>query len=325
MNLKDFRIVYAGTPDFAVPALASVIDSGYDVVAVYTQPDRRAGRGRKMRPSPVKTLALEHDIAVEQPLSLRDSEQHAKLQSYQPDLMVVAAFGQILPVEILQTPAHGCFNIHASLLPRWRGAAPIQRSIEHGDATSGVTIMQMDKGLDTGDMLYKTQCEIGPNTTGVELHDQLATLGSEALLATLSQLHEGVLSAEVQDDKASCYAAKIEKSEAIIDWNLPAPELHRKVCAFNAWPVAQTVLEGETIRVWESSLADYSQADLSTVDESSVDGSSAGQVIAADKHLDVLTGDGVLRIHKLQPPGKKVMSVSDFLNSRKIAAGTRLG
>ena len=320
MNLKDFRIVYAGTPDFAVPALATLIQSGYNVVAVYTQPDRRAGRGRKMRPSPVKTLALEHNIAVEQPVSLRESEQYELLQSYHPDLMVVAAFGQILPVEVLQIPSHGCFNIHASLLPRWRGAAPIQRAIEHGDKTSGVTIMQMDKGLDTGDMLYKVPCEIGANTTGVELHDQLAALGSDALLATLTQLHDSELSPEAQDDSASCYAAKIEKSEATIDWNLPAIELHRKVCAFNAWPVAQTVLEGETIRVWESSIVDGQLAETSPGECG-----SAGQVIAADNHLEVSTGDGVLRIHKLQPPGKKAMSVGDFLNSRTIAVGTQLG
>ena len=321
MNLKDFRIVYAGTPDFAVPALAALIEAGYDVVAVYTQPDRRAGRGRKLRPSPVKTLALEHSIAVEQPLSLRDSEQQALLQSYSPDLMVVAAYGQILPVEILQTPTYGCFNIHGSLLPRWRGAAPVQRAIEHGDATSGVTIMQMDKGLDTGDMLYKTTCEISAATTGVELHDQLSALGSKALLATLAQLHEGTLSPESQDDSASCYAAKIEKSEAIIDWSLPALEIHRKVCAFNAWPVAQTMLDGEVIRIWESSVVDQSpDAD----DILSVAG-GAGRVVAAGDHLDVATGDGVLRIHKLQPPGKKAMAVSDFLNSRSIAEGTQLG
>ena len=320
MNLKDFRIVYAGTPDFAVPALAALIDAGYDVVAVYTQPDRRAGRGRKMRPSPVKTLALEHGIAVEQPISLRYSEQHALLQSYSPDLMVVAAYGQILPVEILQTPKHGCFNIHASLLPRWRGAAPIQRAIEHGDEVSGVTIMQMDKGLDTGDMLNKSSCEITADTTGVKLHDQLAALGSEALLATLTQLHDGALNPQVQDNAASCYAAKIEKSEATIDWSLKASELHRKVCAFNAWPVAQTVLEGETMRIWESSLPDCSLANGSLVE-----GKTAGQVIAADGHLDVATGDGVLRIHKLQPPGKKAMAVSDFLNSRTITVGTQLG
>lgn len=315
MNPKDFRIVYAGTPDFAVPALAALVETGYDVVAVYTQPDRRSGRGRKLQASPVKVLALEHNIEVVQPDSLRDAESLVQLQSYKPDLMVVAAYGQILPIEILQTPVHGCLNIHGSLLPRWRGAAPVQRAIEHGDSISGITIMQMDEGLDTGDMLYKAECEIGANTTGVQLHDKLAELGTTALLKTLDQLHAGTLDPQVQDDNASCYAAKIEKSEALINWSLPALELHRKVCAFNAWPVAQTLLDGETVRIWESSLPDGVSANEK----------SPGQVISAERCLDVSTGDGVLRIHTIQPPGKKPMSASDFLNSRNVAAGTQLG
>ena len=201
-----------------------------------------------------------------------------------------------------------------------KGFILIASNREQGDTTSGVTIMQMDKGLDTGDMLYKVSCEIGVDTTGIELHDQLAAVGSEALLKTLTQLHEGTLHPEVQDDAASCYAAKIEKSEATLDWKLPASALHRKVCAFNAWPVAQTVLEGETIRVWESSLVKDESAD-----SVSVECRPAGQVVGAVNHLDVATGEGVLRIHKLQPPGKKAMPVSDFLNSRKIAVGTQLG
>lgn len=315
MNPEDFRVVYAGTPDFAVPALAALMKAGYNVVAVYTQPDRRAGRGRKVQMSPVKTLALEHNLTVEQPQSLRDAEQHQVLQNYRPDLMVVAAYGQILPEEILNIPLHGCFNIHASLLPRWRGAAPIQRAIQHGDSQSGVTIMQMDKGLDTGDMLNKVACEIGIDTTGAELHDQLAELGTDALLQTLVQLHAATLSPQAQDDEQSCYAAKIEKPEAIIDWQQTAKEIHRKVCAFNAWPVAQTVLDGDTIRVWQSSLP----ADVS------VAGLNPGQVISANATLDVATGDGVLRVLKLQPPGKKAMAVGDYLNSRSIAAGTQLG
>jgi len=315
MNPEDFRIVYAGTPDFAVPPLAALVESGYDVVAVYTQPDRRSGRGRKLQASPVKALALEHNIEVVQPDSLRNAEQLAQLQSYRADLMVVAAYGQILPIDILQTPVHGCLNIHASLLPRWRGAAPIQRAIENGDSISGVTIMQMDAGLDTGHMLHKEECEIGANTTGAELHDKLAELGTTALLKTLEQLHAGTLDPKVQDDAASCYAAKIEKSEALINWNLSALELHRKVCAFNAWPVAQTLLDGETVRIWESSLPD----------DVSVNANSPGQVISADKYLDVSAGEGVLRIHKLQPPGRKPMSAADFLNSRKVPAGTQLG
>ena len=315
MKPEDFRIVYAGTPDFAVPALAAIISMGYNVVAVYTQPDRRAGRGRKLQMSPVKKLAMEHGISVEQPQSMRDDDQLAVLQSYKPDLMVVAAFGQILPLSILETPIHGCLNIHASLLPRWRGAAPIQRAIEEGDAISGVTIMQMAEGLDTGDMLLKAECDIENNTTSVELHDKLAVLGADALMQTLHLLHDNNLDPEVQSDADTCYAKKIEKSESIIDWSQPALEIHRKVCAFNAWPVAQTMLDGEVIRVWQSELPEAV----------SCEGFKPGQVISADGFIDVATGDGVLRIHKLQPPGKKAMLVGDFLNSRKIVAGIALG
>lgn len=315
MKPKDFRIVYAGTPDFAVPALAALIDAGYNLVAVYTQPDRRAGRGRKLQMSPVKSLALKHNIDVEQPQSMRDDNQLELLQNYQADLMVVAAFGQILPLSILQAPVNGCLNIHASLLPRWRGAAPIQRAIEQGDAKSGVTIMQMAEGLDTGDMLYKTECNIDINTTGVELHDKLAALGAQALMQTLALLHEDKLNPEVQSEADTCYATKIAKSEAIIDWSRPAIELHRKVCAFNAWPVAQTILDGETIRLWKSELPQaVSSGNF-----------KPGEVVSSDGYIDVATGEGVLRILELQPPGKKSMPASDFLNSRKIDVGTSLG
>ena len=314
MNLSDFRVVYAGTPDFAVPALMGLIDAGYHIPAVYTQPDRRAGRGRKVQMSPVKTLALEHGLEVVQPQSLREPDQQSLLASYQPDLMVVAAYGQILPLEILNTPVHGCFNIHGSLLPRWRGAAPIHRAIENGDEKTGVTIMQMDKGLDTGDMLLKAECDIGVNTTSTELHDQLAELGTAALLQTLELLHSDSLSPRVQDDAASCYAAKIEKAEAVLDWKQSARVLHRKVCAFNPWPVAQTLFDGENLRIWESSLS-----------EAEVGGASPGEVVSVGDHIEVATGSGVLSISKLQPPGKKAMPVSDFLNSRSVIVGTQLG
>jgi len=312
MNPSEFRVVYAGTPDFAVPALAALIDAGYQVPAVYTQPDRRSGRGRKVQFSPVKELALAHDLALEQPESLKDEQQQQILKNYKPDLMVVAAYGQILPESVLQTPRYGCFNIHGSLLPRWRGAAPIQRAIEHGDKKSGVTIMQMDKGLDTGDMLHKAECEIGDNTTAAELHDTLASLGTTALMHTLSLLHNDSLQPQAQNDAESCYAAKIEKAEAKIDWQQSAIELHRKVCAFNPWPVMQTQLQSELVRIWESSVVVGPQA-------------SPGEVVSTDGVLDVATGDGVLRIHKLQPPGKKAMAVGDFLNSRDIAVGVQLG
>ncbi len=296
-----------------MPPLTALVNAGYNVVAVYSQPDRRAGRGRKLSMSPVKEKALEHNLKVEQPQSLRDAEQQLLLKSYQPDLMVVAAYGQILPIEVLTTPTHGCFNIHASLLPRWRGAAPIQRAIEHGDKKSGVTIMQMDVGLDTGDMLHKVECDIGTNTTGAQLHDQLATLGTDALMHTLEQLHAQKLSPEVQDNSQSCYAHKIEKAEALLDWNQSAEELHRKVCAFNAWPVAQTVLNNEVIRIWESSLPE------------TVTTAKASEIIAVNDCIDVATGNGTLRIHTVQPPGKKAMKVADFLNSRSITSGVCFG
>jgi len=313
MNPSDFRVVYAGTPDFAVPALNALIDAGYNVPAVYTQPDRRAGRGRKVQLSPVKTLALEHDICVEQPLSLRDPEQLGVLKNYRADLMVVAAYGQILPQEILTTPVHGCLNIHGSLLPRWRGAAPIQRAIEKGDAKTGVTIMQMDIGLDTGDMLHKVEVEIGESTTSAQLHDTLAAMGADALMHTLKLLHADSLTPQKQNESATCYAAKIEKAEALIDWQRSAIEVHRKVCAFNSWPVAQTLLDGEVIRVWESSVANDAP------------GFEPGQVVSTDGSLNVATGNGVVKIHTLQPPGKKAMPAIDFLNSRQLTAGTQLG
>ena len=313
MSPQITRVIYAGTPDFAVPALAALIESGYQVVAVYTQPDRPAGRGRKLQISPVKQLALQHDLTVEQPQSLRCEHEQQKLQNYRADLMVVAAFGQILPPEVLAAPTYGCLNIHASLLPRWRGAAPIQRAIEQGDATSGVTIMQMDEGLDTGDMLYQLECDIKIETTATQLHDMLAELGTQALMHTLEKLQSDDLSPQVQDEHASCYAAKITKSEAVLDWQQPALVLHRKICAFNGWPVAQTRLKDEVLRVWESSVTETSST------------ASAGQVIACKNTLEVATGDGVLRLLKVQSPGKKAMSAEDFLNSREIMAGTQLG
>ncbi len=319
MKPEDFRIVYAGTPDFAVPALSALIDAGYNVAAVYTQPDRPAGRGRKLQMSPVKTLAMEHNIVVEQPQSMRADGQLERLREFKPDLVVVAAFGQILPIEILNAPQHGCINIHASLLPRWRGAAPIQRAIEHGDEKSGVTIMQMAEGLDTGDMLFTAECDITETTTAAELHDTLAVLGGEALMQTLKLLHANQLNPQVQSEADTCYARKIEKSEAVINWRRPATEIHKQVCAFNSWPVAQTVLEGETIRIWQSAVA------ANDTTAKPIDNRQPGQVVSAEGTIDVATADGVLQILKVQPPGKKAMPVVDFLNSRTIPAGISLG
>ncbi len=307
------RIIYAGTPDFAVSALEALVKDGHQVVAVYTQPDRRAGRGRKVAFSPVKAKAVELSIPVLQPVSLKDVEAQKNLSALDADVMVVAAYGLMLPEAVLNIPRYGCLNIHASLLPRWRGAAPIQRAIEAGDRESGVTIMQMDVGLDTGDMLHVARCAIDENTTGQQLHDTLAALGSEALLSTLSDLLEGSLKPVKQDAAMANYASKLDKSEALINWQDMAITIHRRICAFNAWPVAQTVFNGDTLRVWESALL--------TVDGNSA---AAGQVVGTADGLDVATGKGVIRLLRVQAPGKKPVAISDFLNSRDISSGMQL-
>jgi methionyl-tRNA formyltransferase len=311
----SLRVVYAGTPEFAVPALDAVAAAGHRVVAVYTQPDRRSGRGRKVVFSPVKAKAMELSVPVEQPLTLRDATARAQLQSYQPDLMIVAAYGLILPPEVLAMPRYGCLNIHASLLPRWRGAAPIQRAIEAGDEQTGVTIMQMAEGLDTGDMMVTRECPVAVDATAAVLHDQLAELGAAAMLETLVLLQAGELQPRVQDESLATYAHKLDKQEAVIDWQHSALTIHRRVCAFNPWPVAQTALQEETLRVWETQL----------LPNATVNNAAPGTVVATEAGIDVATGDGVLSLQKIQVPGKKPMPAGDFLNSRSIAIGTRLG
>lgn len=311
--MTSLRVIYAGTPEFSVPALRSIVAAGHAVAAVYTQPDRRAGRGRKVAFGPVKNAALELGLKVEQPEQLKDDAVQQQLASYNADVMVVAAYGLLLPQAVLDLPRYGCINIHASLLPRWRGAAPIQRAIAAGDSRSGVTIMQMDAGLDTGAMLLRAECEIDRDTTGAELHDTLAALGAPSILTVLEQTAAGSLQMIAQDDGQACYARKIEKSEALLDWNKPAIELHRQVCAFNAWPVAQTTLAGETLRVWTSQPLDMTP------------NLSAGQVESTDGGVDVATGAGVLRLLSVQAPGKKPVSASDFVNGRALAVGTRVG
>jgi methionyl-tRNA formyltransferase len=308
---QALRIIYAGTPEFAVPPLAALLDSEHDVVAVYTQPDRPAGRGRKLTASPVKQLAVEHGLPVLQPTSLKSAEAQAELAAFDADLMVVAAYGLILPQAVLDAPRLGCVNIHASLLPRWRGAAPIHRAVLAGDAETGITIMQMDAGLDTGAMLHKCAAEIGADETSSQLHDRLAALGAEALMQALPGIADGTLKGEAQDDALACYADKLVKSEGEIDWTQPAEKIARQVRGLNAWPVAETTLDGAKLRVW---LAE------------AIDGSGApGQVIAASRDgIDVGTGDGLLRITSLQLPGKRALSAADFVNSRDIV-GAQLG
>ena len=308
---QALRVVYAGTPEFAVPALQALLDSRHAVVAVYTQPDRPAGRGRKLRPSPVKALAQTHDLPVEQPARLKGSETLERLAGYAPDVMVVAAYGLILPQRVLALPAHGCLNIHASLLPRWRGAAPIQRALLAGDTETGVTIMQMAPGLDTGAMLLKRACPIRDTETAASLHDRLATLGAEALLATLEQLVAGELQPEPQDEAAACYAAKLDKAEAALDWCEPAVVLARQVRGFNPWPIAYTYYQGQPLRIWAATpLAANAEVAVR----------QPGEIVAATAAgIDVATGQGILRITELQLPGGKPLAAGQFLNARSLA------
>ena len=307
---SPLRIVYAGTPEFAVPALLSLLKANYDVCAVYTQPDRPAGRGRKLQPSPVKKIATEWNIPVCQPSSLKEETAQQALQAHQADVMIVAAYGLILPPAVLQAFPFGCINIHASLLPRWRGAAPIHRAILAGDTETGITIMQMDKGLDTGDMLLKVTCPISAGMNADQLHDQLAKLGSDAILETLSLLGKNALQPEPQNDDESCYAAKLEKSEALINWQHTAAELARQVNAFNPWPVAETYLQGKRLRIWEAS---------AIASKAAKNDQKTGDIInTSTSGIDVLTGDGILRLHKIQLPGKKPVEAAAFLNANSV-------
>jgi len=308
------RIVFAGTPEFAAEHLKALLDSPHEVVAVYTQPDRPAGRGQKLMPSPVKQLALEHAITVLQPPSLRAVEAQEELAALRPDLLVVVAYGLILPQAVLDIPPLGCINSHASLLPRWRGAAPIQRAVQAGDSYSGVTVMRMEAGLDTGPMLLKVQTPISAEDTGGSLHDRLAELGPPAVLQAIAGLEAGTLQAEVQDDTQANYAHKLNKDEARIDWQQPAAVLERLVRAFFPWPICQTSLAGDTVKVLAAHV---------------VDGSGApGSIIAASREgLVVACAEQALCITRLQLPGGKALAFSDLFNSRRerFAVGQVLG
>lgn len=308
------RIVFAGTPEFAAEHLKALLDSPYDIVAVYTQPDRPAGRGQKLMPSPVKQLAAQHGIPVLQPPTLRDADAQAELAALQPDLMVVVAYGLILPQVVLDIPRLGCINSHASLLPRWRGAAPIQRAVEAGDPESGVTVMRMEAGLDTGPMLLKVSTPISATDTGGSLHDRLAEMGPPAVLQAIAGLADGTLQGEVQDDALATYAHKLNKDEARLDWNRPAVELERLIRAFNPWPVCHSTLSGEAVKVLAATLAEGR--------------GQPGEIISASKDgLVVACADQALCLTRLQLPGGKALNFSDLFNSRreKFAVGTVLG
>ncbi len=312
------KIIFAGTPDFAASHLAALLAQGkHSIVAVYTQPDRPSGRGKKLKPGPVKQLAEQHGLPVMQPVSLKSPEAQQQLQAFEADLMVVVAYGLLLPQVVLDTPRLGCINVHASLLPRWRGAAPIHRALEAGDDQSGVTIMQMEAGLDTGPMLLKAECDIGSDDTGGRLHDKLADIGCEALLEALDRLADQSLVAEVQDDALSCYAPKISKEEARLDWSLTAAELDLKIRAFNPFPVAFTTLGDDRLRVWAAEL-----------EASHTHQASPGTLLKCDSRgIWVACGQGALVLTEIQLPGKKRLPVQAVLNSQAqfFTVGTQLG
>lgn len=302
--MSDPRIIFAGTPDFAAEHLQALINAKIPVTAVYTQPDRPAGRGRKLQPSPVKQLALSQDIPVYQPLSLRAEEAQAELAALNADLMIVVAYGLILPQVVLDTPKLGCVNVHASLLPRWRGAAPIHRALLAGDAETGVTLMQMEAGLDTGPMLAKVRTEISNQETSGELHDRLAYLGSQMLVDQLPALLAGELQPEQQDDNQANYATKLEKQEGRIDWSQDADAIARQVRGLSPWPVAFTHLDGNAMRIW---LAEPDTQSGNT---------PAGSVCETSKRgIAVSCGTGRLWIKSLQLPGKKATQAAALLNS----------
>jgi methionyl-tRNA formyltransferase len=308
--MQPLRIVFAGTPEFAVPALDALHAAGHRIVAVYTQPDRPAGRGRALAASPVKQRALLLALPVEQPPTLKSTAAQEQLAAYAPDVMIVVAYGLLLPQAVLDIPRLGCLNIHASLLPRWRGAAPIQRAVQAGDERSGVTIMQMEAGLDTGPELLRREIALAPRETGGSLHDRLAPLGAEAIVAALPGWAAGSLRAVPQPAQGATYAAKLTKDEAALDWSRPAVELDRQVRAFNPWPVAVTTLAGETVRIWQAQ----------PWPGSAPPATEPGTVVeAAEGRIIVATGSGLLELQTLQFPGRKPLAARDLLNSRSLA------
>lgn len=313
MKPESIRTVFMGTPDFALATLQGLIDFGLNLVGVYTQPDRPKGRGKKLAAPPVKELAQQHAVPVFQPQKLRDPAVVEELKSLQPDLIVVVAYGQILPKSVLEIPQYGCINVHASLLPKYRGAAPINKAIVDGETVTGVTTMYMDVGLDTGDMLVKRELEIGENETAGELHDRLALLGREAMEETLKQICDGTLTAEQQDDALSCYAPMMKKEDGRIDWNQPAAAVHNLVRGLDPWPGAYTYLDGEVLK-------------LSATRVNNGLGGKPGEILAADKTgVRVACAEGGLVIDGLQLPGKKRLAAVNFLSGRPLFVGTILG
>lgn len=298
------KVIFAGTPDFAAKHLSALLDSEHDVIAVYTQPDRPAGRGKKLTASPVKVLGEENGIPVYQPESLKDTEAQNELAALNADIMVVVAYGLLLPTAVLQAPTLGCINVHGSILPKWRGAAPIQRAIWAGDTETGVTIMQMDEGLDTGDMLHIATLPIEMTDTSATLYEKLAHLGPAALVDVLNTFES--FTPEKQDDSIVTYAKKLSKEEALIDWRDDAAQIERNIRAFNPWPVAWMKIDEHNIKVWS--------ADVVAINEAV----SPGTIISATKEgITIATGNGALRITSLQIPGKKALPAADVINARQ--------
>ena len=306
------KIIFAGTPEFAVPALAALIAAGHEVTLVLTQPDRPAGRGMKLKASPVKELALQHKITVFQPETLKDAAVQARIAMEQADAMIVAAYGLIIPTAVLEMPRYGCFNIHASLLPRWRGAAPIQRALLAGDKETGVTIMEVVPALDAGAMIMHGILPISENDTAQTLHDGLAKIGAELMVQAMNELQrEGKLQATAQDESQVTYAHKLNKTEAQMDWMHSAIELSRQVRAFNPFPVAQTVLHGETCRIWMARALPGQAA--------------AGNIVSVADGITVGCGEGLLKIEELQMPGGKRLLARDFLAGNPLRVGEQFG
>lgn len=302
----SLRIIFAGTPDFAARHLDALLSSAHQIVGVFTQPDRPAGRGKKLMPSPVKVLAEAHNIPVFQPATLRQAENQQLVADLNADVMVVVAYGLILPQAVLAMPRLGCINVHGSLLPRWRGAAPIQRSLWAGDAETGVTIMQMDVGLDTGAMLSKLACAIAAEDTSATLYNKLADLGPQGLLDTLQQLASGRAQPEIQNESLATYAEKLSKEEARIDWSLSAIQLERCIRAFNPWPMSWLEIDGQPVKIWSASVI------------TAMTDAQPGTILSVSKQgIQVATGEGILNLESLQPAGKKAMTAQDLLNSRR--------
>ena len=307
----SLKIIFAGTPQFAAFALEALLTKGHAVVAVSTQPDRPAGRGMKLVASPVKQLAMQHELPVLQPTTLKSAEIQQQLADYRADIMVVAAYGLLLPTAVLQLPRYGCLNIHASLLPRWRGAAPIQRAILAGDEETGITIMQMDEGLDTGDMLLKSACPIEARDTAQTLHDKLAQLGAQAIVTALDRLEQGALKGVVQDDTQATYAAKLTKAEAQIDWFRDAIEIDRMVRAYNPFPVAVSTCRDVPVKIWQASPAGDVQGEPGTV------------CVVEKGGIVVACGRGALRLEILQRPGGKALPAAQFIQGFALQPGDR--